>query len=237
MDKLYIVMPAYNEESAIAKVVDEWHAIVESVGNGSKLVIFNDGSKDNTLSVLENIKNKYSNLIVINKENTGHGTTCTLAYKYAIAENADWVFQTDSDGQAKSSDFWRFWEKRNICDFIIGYRAKRGNGPARWVISLILKLMVFVIFKVIVKDANSPFRLMKVERLRQCMRLIPDDYFLPNTLLSVIIAKNKERIAWQKITFAPRASGISSIPLAKFGKLGITLIAQLYKMRELKLPK
>ena len=51
MDKVYIVKPAYNEEGAIAKVVDEWHAVVESVGNDSKLVIFNDGSKDNTLSI------------------------------------------------------------------------------------------------------------------------------------------------------------------------------------------
>ena len=237
MNKLYIVMPAYNEKGAIAKVVDEWHTVAESVGNGSKLVIFNDGSKDNTLSILENIKNKYPHLIVFDKENTGHGTTCTLAYKYAIAENADWIFQTDSDGQAKSGDFWRFWEKRNVCDFIIGYRAKRGDGPARWFISQILKLVVFVIFRVIVKDANTPFRLMKVERLRQYMQLIPDDYFLSNTLLSVIITKNKENISWQKIIFAPRASGISSIPLTKFGKLGITLIAQLYKMKDLKLPK
>ena len=46
-----------------------------------------------------------------------------------------------------------------------------------------------------------------------------------------MITKNKENILWQEITFAPRASGISSIPLAKIGKLGITLIKQLYKMR------
>jgi dolichol-phosphate mannosyltransferase len=230
-------MPAYNEEEAIAKVVDEWHAVVESVGNGSKLVIFNDGSKDNTLNVLKNLKNKYSNLIVMNKENTGHGPTCTLAYKYAIAENADWVFQTDSDGQTKSGDFRRFWEDRNAYDFIIGFRAKRSDGVVRWFISRMLKLVVFVIFKVILKDANTPFRLMKVECLRRYMQLIPDNYFLPNTLLSVMITQNKENISWQEITFAPRASGTSSIPLVKFGKLGIRLIAQLYKRRDLKLPK
>ena len=100
---------------------------------------------------------------MINKENTGHGPTCIFAYKYAIAENADWVFQTDSDGQTKSSDFWNFWEKRNIYDFIIGYRAKRGDGLARRFISQTLKLVIFIIFNVIVKDANTPFRLMKVE--------------------------------------------------------------------------
>jgi len=230
-------MPAYNEEGAIAKVVDEWHAIAESVGNGSKLVIFNDGSKDNTLRILENIKNKYPHLIVVDKENTRHGPTCILAYKYAIAENADWVFQTDSDGQTTSGDFRHFWEKRNVCDFIIGYRAKRGDEHTRRFISKILKLVVFAIFRVIVKDANAPFRLLKVERLRQYMPVIPDDYFLPNTLLTVMITKNKENILWQEINFTPRTSGISSIPLVKFGKLGITLTAQLYKMRNLEPPE
>ncbi|MGD0279239.1 MAG: glycosyltransferase family 2 protein [Smithella sp.] len=234
MNKLYIVMPSYNEEGVIAKVVDEWHAIVESVGNGSKLAIFNDGSKDNTVRILENIKNKYPDLIVINKQNTGHGPTCTFAYKYAVAENADWIFQTDSDGQTKSSDFWHFWEKRSVYDFIIGYRAKRGDGCARRFISRTLMLALFVIFNVVVKDANTPFRLMKVDRLRRYIPVVPDNFFLPNTLLTVMITKNKENILWQEITFAPRTSGISSIPLVKIGKLAIALITQLYKMKDLK---
>lgn len=237
MDKLYIVMPAYNEKGAIEKVVDEWHAVLDSIGNGSKLVIFNDGSEDNTSGVLGKIKNKYPNLIVIDKENTGHGPTCMFAYKYAVAEGADWVFQTDSDGQTKSRDFLSFWEKRNIYDFIIGWRAKRGDGLARRFISQILKLALFVIFKMMVKDANAPFRLMKVERLRQYLPVIPDNYFLPNTLLSVMITKNKENVLWKEISFAPRTSGISSMPLIKVVKLGIILINKLYKMRNVKLPK
>lgn len=237
MSKLYIVMPAYNEEGSISEIVDEWHAVVESVGGGSKLVIFNDGSKDNTLGVLENIKNKYPNLIVIDKSNSGHGPTCSLAYKYVIAANAEWVFQTDSDGQTKSSEFWYFWEKRNAFDFIIGYRAKRGDGLARQFISHVLKTLIFLIFKVIIKDANTPFRLMKIERLRRYMPLVPDNYFLANTLLSILITKNGEKILWQEITFAPRPCGSSSIPLIKFGKLGITLTAQLYRMKNLKLPQ
>lgn len=237
MEKLYIVMPAYNEEGAIVKIVDEWHAIVDTVGHGSKLVVFNDGSKDNTAGVLEKIKNKYPNLIVINKENSGHGPTCRLAYHYAVVEKADWVFQTDSDGQTKSSEFWNFWEQRNHYDFIIGHRVKRYDSAARRLISQILKLALFVIFKVNVKDANTPFRLMKAERLQHYLPLIPENYFLSNTLLSVMITKNSERILWQDISFSPRVSGTSSIPLVKFGKLGINLIPQLYKMRDLILPK
>lgn len=237
MDKLYIVMPAYNEEGAVAEVVDEWHAIIETVGHGSKLVVFNDGSTDNTAGVLEKIKNKYPNLVVISKNNSGHGPTCTLAYRYAVAKEADWVFQTDSDRQTKSDEFWNFWKKRNHYDFVIGYRAKRCDGPARRFISQVLKGVLFTIFGVKVADANTPFRLMKVEHLRQYLPLIPEDYFLSNTLLSVMITKNKERIFWQEISFVARTSGISSIPLVRFSKLAIKLIPQLYKMRDLKLQK
>lgn len=237
MDKLYIVMPAYNEEGVIAEVVDEWHAVVESVGNGSKLVMFNDGSQDNTSGVLEKIKHKYPNLMVINKENSGHGPTCIKAYKYAVAEKADWVFQTDSDGQTKTSDFYRFWEKRDRFDFIIGRRVKRGDGFIKWLISRTLKLLVFMIFGIIMKDVNSPFRLMKGERLCQYLPMIPDNYFLPNTLLSVMITKNNEKILWQNISFSPRTHGISSMPLKKVIRLGMFMINQLYKMKNVRLPR
>jgi len=48
---------------------------------------------------------------------------------------------------------------------------------------------VWIIFGTALKDVNAPFRLMKVERLRRYLPLIPDDYFLPNALLSIMIAK------------------------------------------------
>ena len=47
-DKLYIVIPAYNEEENIDDVVNEWHEVVEKINEESKLVIIDDGSRDNT---------------------------------------------------------------------------------------------------------------------------------------------------------------------------------------------
>ena len=49
-DKLYIVIPAYNEEANIGRVVDEWYPIAVMAGESSRLVIVNDGSRDNTRS-------------------------------------------------------------------------------------------------------------------------------------------------------------------------------------------
>ena len=44
MDKLYIIIPAYNEEETIKQVINVCYPVIERIGNESKLVIINDGS-------------------------------------------------------------------------------------------------------------------------------------------------------------------------------------------------
>ena len=48
MDKLYIVIPAYNEEVNIQKTIQQWYPIIEkhNGGGASKMVVVNDGSTD-----------------------------------------------------------------------------------------------------------------------------------------------------------------------------------------------
>lgn len=53
MDRLIIVMPAYNEEENIEHTLDEWYEVVEKVGNDSLLAVFNDGSKDRTFEIMK----------------------------------------------------------------------------------------------------------------------------------------------------------------------------------------
>ena len=53
MDKIYFVLPAYNEEANIEEVIREWHPICEKInaeGHEAHLVIANDGSKDKTFA-------------------------------------------------------------------------------------------------------------------------------------------------------------------------------------------
>lgn len=56
MDKLYIIMPAYNEQDNIINVIDQWYPVVEKVGNGSRLVIIDDGSNDNTYKIMSKLR-------------------------------------------------------------------------------------------------------------------------------------------------------------------------------------
>lgn len=166
MDKLYIIIPAYNEEETIKSVIAQWHPMVEGIGPESRLVVIDDGSQDNTYKIASELKDAYPQLTVLTKENQGHGPTVLRGYRYAIRHGADYVFQTDSDGQTLPSEFSRFWRNRKKCGILIGYRRKRGDGASRVFVTKVLRMTLLAIFGVWVKDANSPYRLMQCSQLR-----------------------------------------------------------------------
>ncbi|MBR6851201.1 MAG: glycosyltransferase, partial [Lachnospiraceae bacterium] len=56
MDKLYIVMPAYNEEENIREVVRSWYACLEGKDAGSRLVVADSGSSDLTHKYLKSMQ-------------------------------------------------------------------------------------------------------------------------------------------------------------------------------------
>lgn len=222
MDKLYIIIPAYNEEANIKKVIDEWYPVVEAhSGNGeSRLVVIDDGSKDNTYKIICEEAENRPLLQAETKPNGGHGATVLHGYKYALKCGADYIFQTDSDGQTLPSEFEQFWEKREENDMVIGWRNKRQDGFSRVFVTKTLKAAIRIKFGVKVKDANTPFRLMKAETLKTYISLIPDDFNLSNVILSVIYAKKGCKVEYIPITFRPRQGGVNSINLKKIFKIG-----------------
>ena len=219
-ERLYIIIPAYNESANIEQVVAEWHPVVKKIGNGSKLVVIDDGSKDDTYTVLKRLQKKYKLLDCKKKKNSGHGATVLYGYKYALKEKADYIFQTDSDGQTNPAEFWQFWKKRQKFDIIIGHRNHREDGLSRVIVTKVLKFVIRLKFGVKVTDANTPFRLMTAESLRENVDYIPDGFNLSNVILSVIYIKKKQKVDFIPITFRPRQGGTNSINIPKIFGIG-----------------
>ena len=222
MDKLYIVIPAYNEEANIKSVIDDWYPVVEKHnGNGeSRLVIINDGSKDNTYEIMCEYAKTRPLFTPITKPNGGHGATVLYGYNYALENGADYIFQTDSDGQTLPSEFEEFWNCRNDHDMVIGWRNKREDGLSRFFVTKVLKLVLKICFGTTVTDANTPFRLMKATTLKEYIKYIPENFNLSNVILSVIYVKKKLAVKFIPITFRPRQGGVNSINLPKIFKIG-----------------
>ncbi|MDF2484945.1 MAG: hypothetical protein K0R46_1113 [Herbinix sp.] len=220
MDKLYIVIPAYNEEANIDKVIKDWYPIIEKIGNGSRLVIIDDGSKDKTYPIMQQYAKELEAFEPITKVNGGHGATVLYGYHYAINAGADYIFQTDSDGQTVPEEFMPFWEQRSSYDMLIGDRRGRQDGLSRIFVTKTLKFVLWLCFHVSIIDANTPFRLMKAATLKEQLKLVPENFNLSNVMISVIYARKKLAVKFIPVTFRPRQGGVNSINMKKIIRIG-----------------
>ena len=230
MEKLYIVIPAYNEEVMIKSVIDHWYPVVEKIGTESRLVIIDDGSKDKTYQIVKDCMEEYPQLIALTKENQGHGPTVRFGYEFAIEEGADYIFQTDSDGQTLAEEFPEFWRRRKEAAMVIGHRNHRQDGFSRIIVTKVLKAVIGVMFHVNVTDANTPYRLIQADVLKEQMHLIPRDYNLSNVQVSVIFVKKNLGVLFLPITFRPRQGGVNSINVRKIFKLGWKALADFRRL-------
>lgn len=221
MEKVYIVMPAYNEEASIEQVVKEWYVNLEDKGKESRLVVADSGSTDKTHDILVKLKEQYPQLEILSETNQYHGPKLIALYDYAIKNGADYIFQTDSDGQTDPNEFKSFWEQIDKYDCILGYRHNRGDGKHRAFIERVVCLLVRLYFGVRVPDANAPFRLMRASVVGKYLYKLPSDFNIPNIMLTTYFCYKKERTLFKKITFQPREKGKSSLNIPKIIKIGM----------------
>ena len=221
-DILYIVVPAYNESENINQLVSDWYPVVEkhSAEGKSRLVVVDDGSRDNTYEILVRLAETRPLLRPLTKPNGGHGSAVLFAYRYALGQKADYIFQTDSDGQTDPAEFETFWEKRKSYDAIFGNRTKRGDGQSRAFVEKVLCLILRHYFKVSIPDANAPFRLMTGEYLEEFLPKMPEDYNLPNAMLTTLGVFFHKKVKFIPISFRPRQGGTNSINVRKILKIG-----------------
>lgn len=232
MSKIYFVLPAYNEEANIVATIQQWYPIVEKAGGDCRLVIADDGSKDRTFEIMEGLKEQYPQFIPLTKPNQGHGPTVIYLYQYAIDNGADFIFQTDSDGQTNPEEFQQFLDASKDYDCILGYRPVRGDGKDRKMVENVLRTYVWLFFQVWVPDANAPFRLMKTSLVEKYLGVMPLDFNLPNAVLTACFNRFKEKVKFIEITFKPRQGGVNSINPKKIFKIGWKAISDFWKVRQ-----
>ena len=116
--KTLILIPAYNEEKSIGKVIRN---IINECGSVDILVI-NDGSRDKTAEVAE----KAGAIVVTHIYNMGYGASLQTGYKYGVYHNYEFIIQMDADGQHDVCNIGTIYEKlargKHPYDIVIGSR-------------------------------------------------------------------------------------------------------------------
>lgn len=231
-EKLYVVLPAYNEEENIESVVKSWYAVLDGKDKDSKIVIADSGSKDKTHEILENLKKECPKLEVLSDTGRYHGEKVIALYDYAIKNGASWIFQTDSDGQTNPDEFAAFWEMRKDFDGIFGERAVRGDGKQRAFVEKVVCFLLKLYFGVKVPDANAPFRLMKTDVVAKYLPRLDKNYNLPNIMMTTYFAFYGEKLAFKEISFKPRQGGVNSINIPRIIKIGWKALGDFKKLKK-----
>ncbi|MBR3225017.1 MAG: glycosyltransferase family 2 protein [Atopobiaceae bacterium] len=226
-ESLHIVMPAYNESENIARTVSDWYPVVErhDEDGSSRLVVVNDGSTDDTYERLLELAKDRPLLEPLDKPNGGHGPALIYGYKHALGSGVDWVFQTDSDGQTDPAEFDVMWDARGSYDAQFGNRTERGDGKDRAFVERTLCRILRHYFGVSIPDANAPFRLMSAAYLAEYLPKLPDDYNLPNAMLSTYGVYYGRKVRFVPVSFKPRQAGTNTINVKRIAKIGVEALA------------
>ncbi len=122
MSDTLVVIPAYNEERNIGKVLADIRNTIEDID----ILVVNDGSSDET----EKIVRAQGIGIISLPYNMGYGGALQTGFKYAVQNNYKYVIQFDADGQHDPEDIAniRTELRKGIADIIIGSRFLGGSS-------------------------------------------------------------------------------------------------------------
>lgn len=226
---LSIVIPAYNEAECIATVLNDWLRVAEAVDGN--VVVVNDGSRDGTGEILDFIAQNSPRLKVIHQANQGHGVAVMRGYQEALSMKPKFIFQTDSDNQFRSEDFYKFWEQREKSNFILGIRKNRQDPLHRLLISQTMRMLNMILMGASIRDANVPFRLMKTAHFENLLSLMPEGVFAPNIFLSILAKKCGNNILEIPVTHQERETGVVSIIRWKLVRVCLRSLRELVTFR------
>ena len=117
--KFSIIVPVFNEGKTILKVLQDLNSLKKYYQN-IQIIVINDGSKDNTLEILENNKTLFD-VLISNLKNKGKGNAVKSALEKA---NGKYIIFQDADLEYDPQDFNKFINVINKFspDLIIGSR-------------------------------------------------------------------------------------------------------------------
>ena len=153
--KLSFIIPAYNEEESLEQLYNE---ILQNRGDHQYEVIFiEDGSTDNTYSVMQQLAQKDSNVKVIRfRKNFGKAAALQTGFNYATG---DVIFTMDADLQDNPAEINSFLAKLDEgYDLVTGWKKKRHDPLNKKIPSKLFNFITSLSFGLKLHDYNCGFK-------------------------------------------------------------------------------
>jgi len=209
--KVAVIIPCYNEEASINKVIDELRNVNKTEQVELFPIVVNDCSTDSTLDIIKQLSVVYLNLPV----NLGIGGAVQAGFKYAMKNKFDIAVQLDGDGQHPADQIKQLINPifNTELDIVIGSRFISKEGFQ----STFFRRIGINYFKFVNKllignritDSTSGFRAINKKALEIVCEYYPDDYPEPEAL--ILYSLNNLKIGEIPVVMKERSGGVSSI--------------------------
>lgn len=157
--KIWIVIPAYNEEKIISEVILE----IQNAGY-QNIIIVDDGSTDQTFekAIAQKQASNETMVVLQHRINRGKGAATKTGIEAAKLLGADIIVTMDGDGQHSPQDIAKLIDpiKNNHCDVVLGTRLKNPQGMPWYKIiaNYIGNAITWLFYGLYVSDSQSGFR-------------------------------------------------------------------------------
>lgn len=175
--KIYMLLPAYNEGEAINPVLNRIKMDMESQGFVYEIIVYNDGSTDNTLDILEQNRYRVPLKIIGKEQNEGLGFALFSLLKEVLmlsTNENDIAIVLDSDNTHNPEHIYQMVNKiRDGFDVAIASRYLKdsrivGVTQFRQLLSIVASWMMRMLFPIKgVKDYTCGYRAYSIACLRK----------------------------------------------------------------------
>ncbi len=203
--KLTIIVPVYNEEENLKRVETELSNYLKIASVPSSVLFVNDGSKDNSQALIENIcKNNEAFNYILFKENKGLSAAIKAGFDYTDTELVGYI---DSDLQTAPEDFNVLLEHIDNHELVTGVRSNRKDSFIKNMSSKIANGIRRAFTHDGMDDTGCPLKIIKTDYAKRIPMFRGLHRFLP----AMIMLQNG-RIKQVTVQHFPRIAGT-----AKFG--------------------
>jgi hypothetical protein len=154
---LSLCLPCFNEQDVIGDVLAGACAVLPEFVEEFEIVVVDDGSADNTASIVDRFAARDSRVrLVRHEQNRGYGAAVTTALQSAEGE---WICMTDGDGQFNPLDLPQLLVDAQQADVVVGYRHSRADNGIRKFNAQSWKWLIRCLMGLRVRDLDCAFKL------------------------------------------------------------------------------
>ena len=191
---IFIIIPALNEEKTVGKILEKISKL------NYKIILVDDGSKDNTYKVAKKTRDMYPDNIFIYQHiiNRGLGAALKTGMMGALEHNAKFLVTFDADGQHDIGDIAKVCQPliNGEAEFVIGARPFEDMPMTKNFANTMMNLLTLIFYKTKVKDSQSGLRAFKREVIPD-LNIISQGYGVSSEFIREI---RKNRLKLEEVT-------------------------------------